>query len=111
MKIKNIMEVIGSCKSATQVGKSKDGSRIHVVYKKANKRDDQAKKEATVSEQLGINEKHFTGRFDHVWESKAKEIILTMLVELEREDKNGKPVYRSFNLKKGELLAIKKMGD
>jgi len=111
MSVMDIMKVVGSCKEASHPGKSKDGSRIHVVYKKGEKRNKQAEEEAKTAKALGLDDDHYTGRLDHVWESKAKEILVTMLVELEREDDDGDPVYRTFNLKKGELIAIKKMGD
>jgi len=87
------------------------GSYVHFMYHRIPGRVASAKaiEEAKRADDLGIEKTRYTGQVERIWKSKAGDLILTLLVTLERADENGKPVYRAFNIDKGELVLITKM--
>jgi len=108
MNIKEILEVIGKLKDASEPGKVEDGTRIHVRYEKKadSKVSERAKEEAKRASELGLPSNAYTGRVSRVWEAKDGSIMLNMYVELERDH-----TYRSFNINKGKILHITILGD
>ena len=108
MSIKEILEVLGKVKEASEPGKTEDGTRIHIRYekKKDSKVTERAKEEAKRASELGLPSNAYTGRVSRVWEAKDGSIMLNMFVELERDH-----TYRSFNINKGKILHIAVLGD
>jgi hypothetical protein len=93
------------CKGSTVAGKSEDGTRIHVWYGAFRAPAAMAIQEAKIAEDLGIDRQRYTGKLDRVWKSGAGDLIVTVLVELERGHK-----YRAFNVNKGEIYKMAVLG-
>lgn len=106
MKKEEVMELLDTLNGATKIGKSSDGSRIHIRYRKFTKDTALSVQERERAKDLKIKDDRYTGRLDRVYKSGSGDTIMTMLVELERDHK-----YRSFNLDKGELITIAVLGN
>jgi hypothetical protein len=106
MKKEEVMELLDTLNGATKIGKTNDGSRIHIRYRKFTKDTALSVQERERAKDLKIKDDRYTGRLDRVYKSGSGDTIMTMLVELERDHK-----YRSFNLDKGELITIAVLGN
>jgi len=106
MKKEEVMELLDTLNGATKPGKTNDGTRIHIRYKKFTEGTVASVEERERAKELGIKDDRYTGRLDRVYESGSGDVIMTMLVELERDQK-----YRSFNLDKGQLINIAVLGN
>jgi hypothetical protein len=106
MKKEAVINVVAKLHQASDPGKTKDGSRIYVRYRKFTEDSHKAVEEREPARDLKIKEDRYTGRLDRIYEATNGDTILTMLVELERSNK-----YRSFNLDKGDVIAIAVLGD
>lgn len=98
-----IKEILKTIRGASIPGKTNDGDRIHVRYTRIPGRTlspiqiDDAKRATELELPLNV----YTGKLDRVYTSKAGDMILTMLVELERDKR-----FRSFNIDKGEIKHV-----
>ena len=106
MPVADVKAILGTVKNANTPGKNDDGTRIHVRYTAFRQPTAQAVQAAKRVEQLGLPRDCFTGRVSHVWNAKNGNMILTMLVELERDH-----CYRSLNVDKGVIRSIVILGD
>jgi hypothetical protein len=87
---------------ATVPGKSEDGALVHLHYVAFRPPTPKQVEEARLAEQLGQPRNQYTGKLDRVWKTKAGELIVTMLVMVQRAKK-----YRSFNISKGRVYALR----
>jgi hypothetical protein len=101
-----IQSVVDSLNGATEPGVTEDGTRIHLHYTAFGTATPQAKREATRAEELGLPRDRYTGRVSRIWQSRAGDQLVTVLVELERDHK-----YRTFNLDKGTVHKIVVLGN
>ena len=77
------------------------GDTIHICYNSFGKKSSKAKQEATIADELGLPEGHYTGKLIRTWWSDHGDLMVTMRVELERPN-----VIRTFNASKGEFLKV-----
>lgn len=103
-----VLVYLANLRPATVPGRSNDGSRIHLHYRAipGRKLTDQEIEEARRADELGLNRDRFTGRYDHAYISVTGDLVVVMLVELERDHK-----FRSFNVDRGKVFRIVHFGD
>jgi len=106
MKKEEVIKLLDTLNGASKPGHTNDGTRIHIRYKKFTEGNVASVKERERAKELKIGDDRYTGRLDRVYESGSGDTIMTMLVELERDQK-----YRSFNLDKGQLITIAVLGN
>lgn len=97
MDEQGVLDALSKCRESSSPGKEKDGSRIHVRYRRMGP----ASREVARAGELDLPEDAYTGRLDRLWRSGGGDLILTMLVELERTHQ-----YRSFNVTRGEVIRV-----
>lgn len=105
MTTQDINVAIAQITGASEPGLTEDGTRVHVHYTAFREPSKGAKVEAKRASELGLPSDRYTGRVSRVWNSKAGDQMLTMLVELERDHK-----FRTFNLDKGDVHNIVILG-
>jgi len=113
VEVEAIVRGLRSTDSTTTPGQVVDGNRIHVYYKTMpNKRTptQRAIEEAQRASDLGIERQRLTGVVSSVFKSKADDLCVCMRVELERSSQDGKPIYRTLNITKGDVVAIAVIG-
>ena len=101
MEPTEVVKVIQGLRQASKPGKTEDGARVHVWYKSFGTPSKQAMQDAQRAEDLGLPRDRYTGRVSRVWKSGAGDLLLTLLVELERDKK-----YRTLNVEKGSVKNI-----
>jgi hypothetical protein len=109
MEKAQIEAMVRGLRQSTKPGVSLDGARIHLFYNAmpdGKPTTEAAKTAAKRAEVLGLERQRYTGVVSRVFESKAKDLCLTMKVELERASLDGEPVFRTFNVTKGDVVAI-----
>jgi hypothetical protein len=100
-------------RQSTEPSKALDGARVHVYYKTmpgAKPATDRAKEEAKRAEVLGIERQRYTGTVGRVFSNKSGELCVCVRVELERASADGTACFRTFNVDKGDVVAIVVLG-
>jgi len=108
MSVQEVLDTLfqHGCKTASKAGQSQDGTRLHIWYGAFRAPTKQAQAEAKVAEELGIARQRYTGKLDRVKIGKDGSLLITVLVELERDHK-----YRMFNVNKGQIYKIAVLGN
>jgi hypothetical protein len=80
------------------------GDWLHVMYEAFGVPTTQAIAESAPAMELNLPKGHYTGEFVRAWNDSKGDLIVTMLVKLERDNK-----YRAFNVDRGRVIKIKTM--
>lgn len=107
-----VLETLALADEAADNEDGTGGTRLHIHYRAFRPSNTRAKSEAERATELGLPEDRFTGRLHKVWRSQAGDLIVRMVVELERQnpDNPEKPMYRAFNVTKGKIEKIVVLG-
>jgi len=99
-----VMEALAECRTKESTGTQ--GALIHISYSPFNEGTELSREQSQPARDMDLPLNHYTGRLDRVFTNAHGQLCFTVLVELERSDSDGHPVYRTFNAVEGTVNHI-----
>lgn len=97
-------------KTATEPGRTHDGTRLMVNYKSFGRPSARSRFESQVARDEGLDMQTYTGLLDRVFRNARGECCFSILC-LERTNGDGRHhAYRTFNIVRGEVRQVVVLG-
>ena len=96
-------------KTATEPGRTHDGTRLLVGYKAFGRPTARSRFESQVARDEGLDLETYTGVLDRVFRNARGECCFTILC-LERTNGDGRHAFRTFNIMRGEVRQVVVLG-